>query len=455
MSSVVPIPKTPTNSENPSNYRPISLLSVVSKLLEKHIYGLVFEHMVDRNMLSQDQWGFTPGKSTVTALISTFYDILQNMDKGLEVSLVFFDIRKAFDSVPHLPLLLKLHDLGLNKHILQWITSYLCDRHQLVVVEGASSEPTPVVSGVPQGSILGPLLFLIYINHVSSLSLSDGSKLTMYADDILLFKPIRYQEDYYDLQDDINTIHLCIKSSFLTLNAAKCKYIIASRKKHPCIPLLGLSLGTEIMERVESYRYLGVHVTSNLTWTEHISQICTKARKLVGMLYRRYSKWADTDTLRCIYLTCIRPHLEYACQLWDPYINKMSQNLESIQKFACRVCLKRWDLSYNCMLQKLDLLPLTSRRKYLKLTTLYNMFSGNSYFPSGIFVQNNLNYSNWLRNSHVPRFVRPFARTNYFYSSFVPSVISDWNALPNFVTSSTSVSSFKRSLLYHFSEDIS
>jgi len=106
------------------------------------------------------------------------------------------------------------------------------------------------------------------------------------------------------------------------------------------------------MERVESYRYLGVHVTSNLTWTEHISQICTKARKLVGMLYRHYSKWADTDTLRCIYLTCIQPHLEYACQLWDHYINKMSQNLESIQKFACRVCLKQWDLSYNCMLQK-------------------------------------------------------------------------------------------------------
>jgi len=145
-----------------------------------------------------------------------------------------------------------------------------------------------------------------------------------------------------------------------------------------------------------------------------ISQICTKARKLVGMLYRRYSKWADTNTLRCIYLTCIRPHLEYACQLWDPYITKCHRTWNPYKILpAGWVCLKRWDLNYNCMLQKLDLLPLTSHRKYLKLTTMYNMLSGNSYFPSGIF--NNLNYSNWLRNSQVPRLVRPFARTNYFY----------------------------------------
>jgi len=136
------------------------------------------------------------------------------------------------------------------------------------------------------------------------------------------------------------------------------------------------------------------------------------------MLYRHYSKWADTNTLRCIYLTCVRSHLEYACQLWDPYINEMSQNLESIQKFACRVCLKRWDLSYNCILQKLDLLPLTSR-KYLKLTTVYKILSGNSYFPSGIFVQNTLNYNNWLRNSHVPRFIRPFACTNFTHRLYL------------------------------------
>ena len=160
--------------------------------MERHICSIVFENLAERELLSSSQWGFCPGKSTVTTLVSTFDDIFQLMDNGFDVSLVFFDLRKAFDSVSHLPLLQHLKDkvIGLNHHILQWIASYLCNRQQYVVVDGGLSGPTSVLSGVPQGSVLGPLLFLIYINHVSSLTLTDGSKLTMYTDDILLYKPV-------------------------------------------------------------------------------------------------------------------------------------------------------------------------------------------------------------------------------------------------------------------------
>ena len=448
LSSVVPIPKSSGNADNPSNYRPISLLSVVSKIMERHIYSIVFEHLADQEFLSAAQWGFCPGKSTVTALVSTFHNILQLMENGFDVSLVFFDLRKAFDSVPHLPLLYKLKDIGLNQHILQWFASYLCNRQQYVVVDGASSDTTSVLSGVPQGSVLGPLLFLIYINHVSSLTLTDGSKLTMYADDILLYKPIRQPEDYSGLQTDIDAIQDCISTNYLTMNPHKCKYLICSRKIHPHLPPSRLLLGGVTLEQVESYRYLGVLVSSRLTWSDHIEQVCAKARKLVGMLYRQFYSWADSKTLLLIYRTCIRPHLEYACQLWDPFLNKGTQSLEAVQKFACKVCLKQWDLDYDSMLQLLNLPRLSVRRKYLKLTTMYNIVSGLMHFPSSIFVQSNLPY--YLNCTSTFNFTRPFAHTNYMYHSFVPSVISSWNNLPDSVKLCSCISTFKRSLLYHF-----
>ena len=137
--------------------------------MERHIYRIVFEHLAEQEFLLRNG-GLAQESPQLQLLCQPF---LQLMENGSDVSLVFFDLRKAFDSVPHLPLLHKLKDIGLNQHILQWIASYLCNRQQYVVVDGASSGPTSVLSGVPQGSVLGPLLFLIYINHVSSLTLID------------------------------------------------------------------------------------------------------------------------------------------------------------------------------------------------------------------------------------------------------------------------------------------
>ena len=137
-------------------------------------------------------------------------------------------------------------------------------------MDGASSGTTAVVSGIPHDSVLGPLLFLIYVNHASSLTLTGGSKLTMYADDILLYKPISCPEDYSGLQTDINAIQDCTSSSHLMLNPCKCKYLICSRKRHPHLPPTGLLLACITLEQVESYHYLGVVVTSKLTWSDHI-----------------------------------------------------------------------------------------------------------------------------------------------------------------------------------------
>ena len=193
------------------------------------------QHLIQNILLSDDQWGFSPENSTVTALILSFHNILKSLD---DVGLVFFDLRKAFDSVPNLPLVQRLWELDLNCHILQWITNFLYCRRQYVVVNGVCSPITPVMSVLPQGSILGPLLFITYINPVSDLSLSCEAKLTINADDNLLYKPIISVDDFSALKSDIDQISNCIRSLHLGMNPSKCKYLIASKKDvqltHPC-----------------------------------------------------------------------------------------------------------------------------------------------------------------------------------------------------------------------------
>ena len=207
------------------------------------------------------------------------------MEEGQKVCAVFFDIRKAFDTVPHRPLLNKLCSIGIDSKIIQWICSYLTERRQHVVCDGVSSSNIHVLSGVPQGSVLGPLLFLLYIDDVASQQLSVNCTINLFADDMLLFKPINSAPDLHSLQGDIDIIKSWADGKHLSFNPVKCKCMLISRKRRPRQPL-SLSLGgsDSAPEQVQSFKYLGVLISSSLSWSPHIDTVCTKARKLLGLL---------------------------------------------------------------------------------------------------------------------------------------------------------------------------
>ena len=183
-----------------------SLSSIISNLLERHSYLLLTEYTNISHLIAPNQWGFQQGKSAVSALLVVVHTWLQALESGNEIVAIFYDLCKAFDSVPHAPLLKKLQATGIHHHILKWVRSYLTERIQRVVVGGKSSPPLPVLSGVPQGSVLGPLFFLIYINEASNLPFSCGTHLNVFADDMLLYRYTTTHEDVKCLQQDSESL---------------------------------------------------------------------------------------------------------------------------------------------------------------------------------------------------------------------------------------------------------
>ena len=275
--------------------------------------------------------------------------------------------------------------------------------------------------------------------------------MNLFADDTLLFRVITSTLDYILLQKDVNTFACWVDNNDLTLNASKCKYMIISKRKSRAVPCQTMMLHNQPMERVLSYKYLGVLICNDLSWSPHIDKITSKTRQLIGILYRRFYKWSSSSALLQLYLSLIRPHLEYAVQVWSPYLVKDIQKLESVQKFALKVCLKKWNCSYDELLCESGISELADRRKLLSLMYLYKAANGLMTVPDGIVVPRLCAHN--TRLSSQVTFVQPFARTNTYHHSFFPSTISLWNSLPKSVITVPSAMSFKHNLSSYISNN--
>ena len=289
-----------------SNYRPISLLSTVGKVMEKVIHKHMFNFLKDHKVLTRLQSGFVPGDSTAYQLVDIYNTFCKALDDGKEVRAVFCDISKAFDRVWHKGLLFKLKQAGIRSSLLQWLANYLLNRKQRVLIPGGSSDWLPNGAGVPQGSILGPLLFLIYINDIV---MHINSTVRLFADDTSLYlivdDPV---EAARCLNADLALIHQWAERWLVKFNAAKSESLLVSRKNlkpfHP--PLL---MSNEPIKEVRSHKHLGLFLSNDGKWHEHINYITEKAWIRVNVM-RKLKFQLDRRSLEIIYISFIRPLLE-------------------------------------------------------------------------------------------------------------------------------------------------
>ena len=303
---------------------------------------VILQHLQSRDYSFTNQWGFQAGKSTSLALLSTIHDWHLHLENSTEVCATFLDLRKAFDSVPLRQLMEVLSNLGLPSSVLKWLVSYLTDRKQRVVVNGCTSVPMKVLSSLVfpcRVRFLGLSYFCCsYINSIQDLKLSAGTRMMLYADDILLYKPIHSMTDYQQYQSDINTVSIWLKHRHLSINPAKCKYMVVTRKRFSLMqtfpPIL---IESTPIDQVSEMKYLGVTITSDLSLSKHISKISSKARKVAGLVYRKFYKHLATPALLKLYLSTVRPILEYCSSVWDPHLIKDIVLLERVQRFALRI----------------------------------------------------------------------------------------------------------------------
>ena len=428
-----------------ANYRPVSLTSVACKILEHIIFHSIMRHYDQYNIIVDHQHGFRKNRSCETQLINTIEELSRSLDSGKQIDLLILDFAKAFDTVPHNRLLHKLEQSGIrdnesgnsdqNPQMLnKWFRNWLCFRTQEVCLDGGTSNKCNVVSGVPQGTVLGPLCFLIFINDLGS-NLSPETKLKLFADDSLLFRTIENEGDAKQLQADLDSLTSWADTWHMQFHPSKSLVMSITNKKKPLTHEYRMM--NQTLRHVSSVKYLGVNINSSLKWKEHVEHIAAKAKTTLGFIQRNLYKCPQKVKAQA-YITLVRPLLEYACSVWDPNGKKEIASLEKVQRVAARFATNCRSHQPGCVTRALHSLgwePLKTRREKARLKAFHKAVHNKSatiipeYIrkPSGRYT---------TRHHSTSNFTVPYARTDSYKYSFFPRTIREWNRLPNEITES-------------------
>ena len=427
-----------------NNYRPVSLLCVASKVFERIVFKYVFNYFKDNFIINNYQSGFQAGRSTVTQLLELYHQFCQAVDNHKEVRVVFLDIHKAFDKVWHKGIVYKLKLCGVSGNLLKWFESYLKDRLQRVVLNGQFSSWEKIRAGVPQGSVLGPLLFLLYINDISSVV--EYSNIRLFADDTCLFLEVG---DRLDTAAKIESDLLCIDkwaNNWLVSFAPKKTKSLTLSTKHDSNLNPTIRFKGHDVEEVQAHTYLGLIFTTKLSWNIHINNVEQKARKKLNMLIPLKFK-LDRKSLEVMFMSFVSSSMYYAVEVWGGSYDSYLLRLEKVIVDGMRLvtgATARSNIAQLYVDTGWNSFAINRDEAVLKM-----MFKvKNGYVPSYLSEllpqENQYLYEHNLRRNHNLRI--PFACMNILKMSFISIGIKLWNSLDQDIRQSVSIVDFKAKL---------
>ena len=420
------------------NYRPVSLTSVPCKILETIIRRHIVEHVERSGLFSRHQHGFMKNRSCLTNLLETVEDWTRALEEGFGMDVLYLDYQKAFDTVPHCRLIKKLKWYGIDESLSKWIMNFVSQRQMRVRVGEESSSWSSIDSGVPQGSVLGPLLFVLYVNEISCLV---KSKIKMFADDTKLWRKIKSEEDKIILQADMDKLNKWSEDWLLKFNVDKCKRMTIGKVPDGDYQI-GTGVNRKTIQTVVEEKDLGICITNDLKWSGQCSAAASKAMKALGLIKRTFG-YLNKELFLNLYSTYVRPHLEFCVQVWAPYYRKDIDKLENVQRRATKLvnCIRKQ--KYEERLRYLGLFSLERRRRRGDLIEAYKIIKNIDDIESSQFFETS-NTRNLRGHQYkmYKSYVNKTCRKNFFSHR----VINDWNRLPNEVVDASTLATFKNRL---------
>ena len=417
---------------NPENYRPISLLPIVSKVLEAIVNRRLRRFLNTHGLLPDTQFGFRSNRSTLDMAVSLTQRWSDALDRGQEARVVSLDLSRAFDRVWHRGLIAKLTSCGIGGGLHDWLTDFLRDRSQTVVVRGQESAALPVRAGVPQGSVLGPTMFLIFIRDMADEVTGD---LAFYADDCTLHRIVTSKGDRATAADilnyDLRNLKRWADTWCAMFNPTKTRVLTISRARDASCGHPPLFLANQRLEEVGSLPVVGLHINSRLSWGPHLRKLATCCSQQLGAL-RRASFCLPRSALIAAYKGTIRARMEYLSPVWCGGPQTDLRLLHRLQSRAIKLC--GLDDSSVCSLQRLRLQPLPVRWRTSTLALLHRATTGAAPPPVCDLLPDPAEWRRSTRASDVAhdRALKvPRSRTNHHACSFIPRATRLWNSLPS------------------------